>query len=94
MTEVAVLEPRLGWLQSWLPWLRWTPTSPQELEVAEQNLLAFSTMKSTGFYVSAGEVNGEECRIWTRNSVVHSHWSRNVEARLSLVETFIGALMP
>ena len=27
-----------------------------------------------------------------RNSVLHSHWSRNVEARLSLVESFIVLL--
>ena len=66
MTEVAVLEPRLGWLQSWLPWLRWTPTSPGELEQAEHRLLAFSNTDSTGFYVSAGKVNGEDCWIWTR----------------------------
>ena len=35
--------------------------------------------------------------IWSsRTSVVHSHWSRNVEARLSLVESVAGAssLMP
>ena len=62
----TVLEPRLGWLQSWLPWLRWTPTSPQELEQAEEKLLSFSTLKSTGHYVSAGEINGAEVRIWTR----------------------------
>ena len=58
MTETGVttvLEPRLGWLQSWLPWLRWTPTSPQELEQAEERLLAFSSLKSTGHYVQAGD---------------------------------------
>ena len=58
MTETGlstVLEPRLGWLQSWLPWLRWTPTSPLELEQAEEKLLAFSSLKSTGHYVQAGD---------------------------------------
>ena len=58
----TVLEPRLGWLQSWLPWLRWTPTSPLEVERAEERLLAYCSTKSTGFYVQAGRVNGVECR--------------------------------
>ena len=58
----TVLEPRLGWLQSWLPWLRWTPTSPLEVESAEERLLAYCSTKSTGFYVQAGRVNGVECR--------------------------------
>ena len=36
------------------------------------------------------------CLIYLPGSVLHSHWSRNVEARLSLVESFIVAssLMP
>ena len=46
------------------------------------------TLPSTGPH--GGDV------IWrtkhSQSSVVHSHWSRNVEARLSLVETFIVLL--
>jgi len=64
--EVGVLEPREGWLQSWLPFLRWTPTSPVEVKEAEENILQFVQTSSEGFYVNIGMVNGTECRIWTR----------------------------
>merc|ERR1712012_833242 len=60
------LEPRSGWLHSWFPWLRWSPTSAAELKQAEEKLLEFSEAESRGYYVDAGEVNGQNCRIWTR----------------------------
>ena len=61
-----LLEPREGWISSWLPWLRWTPTSAKEVRDAEEALLVKADLQSEGFYVSAGEVGGQECRIWTR----------------------------
>lgn len=63
---MELLEPRAGWISSWLPWLRWTPTSAQEVRDAEEALLDAAGLQSEGFYVSAGEVGGKECRIWTR----------------------------
>jgi len=60
------LEPKSNWLQTWLPWLRWTPTSANELKDAEEALLEHANVKSEGFYVDVGKVNGENCRIWTR----------------------------
>ena len=64
--EFGVLEPRESWLRSWIPFLRWTPTSPQKVKEAEENLLKYVKNESEGFYVNIGTVNGEECRIWTR----------------------------
>jgi len=64
--EMDVIEPKESWLRSWLPFLRWTPTSPYELKEAEEKLLQFVKTESKGFYVNIGTVNGEECRIWTR----------------------------
>jgi len=64
--EVGILEPRVSWLRSWLPFLKWAPTSPEQLKEAEEELLRFVKTESTGFYVNIGTVNGEECRIWTR----------------------------
>ena len=63
---IEILEPRGGWLTSWFPRLRWSPTSAQEVRDAEEALLARAELQSEGFYVSAGEVGGQECRIWTR----------------------------
>jgi len=60
------LEPRSGWLHSWFPWLRWSPTSAAELKQAEEKLLEWCEAESRGYYVDAGEVNGQNCRIWTR----------------------------
>ena len=36
----------------------------------------------------------EEGEEWGQTSLLHSHWSRNVKARLSLVESFIVLMMP
>ena len=43
MTEL--LEPNGGWLNSWLPWLRWTPTSAQEVRDAAEALLVKADLK-------------------------------------------------
>ena len=43
-------------------------------------------MFSGGEFVTVGETDDDQ------GSVLHSHWSRNVEARLSLVESFIVLL--
>ena len=61
-----VLEPCGGWLSSWFPWLRWTPTSAREVKEAEERLLAHCQIQSQGFYVNVGKVGGRECRVWTR----------------------------
>lgn len=66
---LVTLEPKQSWLQSWLPFLRWSPTSPQQLAQAEEKLLKYVNTPSQGFYVNLGEVNGEECRVWTRRFV-------------------------
>ena len=50
---------------------RWTPTSANELKVAEEALLEHANVKSEGFYVDVGKVNGENCRIWTRKFGKH-----------------------
>ena len=42
-----------------------------------------------GYNVSWNREDGESI---ARNSILHSHWSRNVEAWLSLVESFIVLL--
>lgn len=66
--ECTPLEPRPSWLQSWLPWLSWVPTSSDKLREAEERFLSYITTKSEGFYVNVGPVRegGEDCRIWTR----------------------------
>ena len=64
--ELDVIEPKESWLRSWVPFLRWTPTSPYKLKEAEEKLLHYVKTESRGFYVNIGTVNGEECRIWTR----------------------------
>merc|ERR1719195_2129435 len=61
-----VLEPCEGWLRSWFPWLRWTPTSAKEVKEAEEQLMAHCQAQSQGFYVNVGKVGGRECRVWTR----------------------------
>ena len=60
------LEPRSNLFQSWFPFMRWTPTSPQKLQEAEENIIEYVETQSEGFYVNIGEVNGQECNIWTR----------------------------
>jgi len=74
-----LLEPKDGWFHSWFPWLRWTPTSAKEAQQAEEALLSHSKAKSTGFYVNAGSVNGQEVRIWTRK------FGENTPGRVPLV---------
>lgn len=61
-----ILEPRSGWFHTWFPWLRWTPTSAGEAKVAEEKLLEHCKVDSKGFYVDVGPINGQDCRIWTR----------------------------
>ena len=39
--------------------------------------------------VSLPEIRGWKYKVEQSDSVLHSHWSRNVEARLSLVERII-----
>lgn len=64
--EHDALEPREGWLAYWIPFLRWTPSGPRQLQQAEEQLLKHLTTPSLGFYVNVGQVGGTPCRIWTR----------------------------
>ena len=65
--DTSLLEPRQGWLHSWLPFLpTWSPSSPQQLQQAEHRLLGPLHTQSTGFYVDVGEMDGRPVRVWTR----------------------------
>ena len=65
--DTSILEPRQGWLHSWLPFLpTWSPSSPQQLQQAEHRLLGPLHTQSTGFYVNVGEMDGRPVRVWTR----------------------------
>ena len=33
------IEPKLGWFNRWFPFLQWSPSSPQDLKKAEEELL-------------------------------------------------------
>ena len=61
-----VLEPRPHFVQSWLPWLRWVPSSAQQLEQSEEDILGHLENPGEGFYVKAGTVGGHEVRVWTK----------------------------
>ncbi len=65
-SEAEVLEPRTGWFQYWFPYLRWVPSSPQELRDAEESVLKYVKSPSEGFYVNVGKINDVECYVWTR----------------------------
>ena len=64
--EYETLEPYEGLLLKWLPFLRWTSSSPAQLKTAEENILTYQKTPSEGFYVNVGNVNGSPCKIWTR----------------------------
>jgi len=61
------IEPRENWFNRWFPFLKWSPSSPEKLKQAEEELLSYVKTKSEGKYI---EVNMDEenntCRIWTR----------------------------
>ena len=59
-------EPQQSFVYNWLPFLRWTRSSPRQLQEAEERMLEFVAAESEGFYVNLGEVNSSPCRIWTR----------------------------
>jgi len=61
-----VLEPRPHLIQSWLPWLRWVPSSATHLQQVEEEILGHLEEAGEGFYVAAGEVGGQDVRVWTR----------------------------
>merc|ERR1711970_238704 len=61
-----VLEPKPHFVQSWLPWLRWVPSSAQQLEQSEDDILGHLENPGEGFYVKAGTVGGHEVRVWTK----------------------------
>eukprot|EP00088_Acartia_fossae_P027566 TRINITY_DN28302_c0_g1_i1.p1 TRINITY_DN28302_c0_g1~~TRINITY_DN28302_c0_g1_i1.p1 ORF type:complete len:400 (+),score=78.35 TRINITY_DN28302_c0_g1_i1:34-1233(+) len=65
-SDSEILEPRTGWFRSWFPYLRWVPSSPEELKTAEENLVKYIKTPSEGFYVNVGSVNEHVCHIWTR----------------------------
>lgn len=62
----VVLEPKDSWFRRWFPYLRWVPSSAQELKNAEETLLSFVDTKSEGWYVEVEVDGAEKCRIWTR----------------------------
>jgi len=61
-----IIEPRPHFVQSWLPWLRWVPSSAQLLQKSEEDLLGHLENPGEGFYVKAGSVGGHEVRVWTK----------------------------
>ena len=61
-----IIEPRPHFVQSWLPWLRWVPSSAQLLQKSEEDLLGHLENPGEGFYVKAGTVGGHEVRVWTK----------------------------
>jgi len=61
-----ILEPRPHFVQYWLPWLRWVPSSAQQLEQSEEDILGHLENPGEGFYVKAGTVGGQEVRVWTK----------------------------
>jgi len=61
-----VLEPRTSWFRSWFPYLRWVPSSPQELKQTEETIIGYLKTPSEGFYVNVGNVNDHPCYVWTR----------------------------
>ena len=64
--ERDCLEPKEGFLSYWIPFLRWTKSSPQQLKDAEEEFLKYLKTPSEGFHVNIGDINGSPCKIWTR----------------------------
>ena len=42
------IEPKQSWFHRWFPYLKWSPTSPEELQKAEEELLSYVKTKSQG----------------------------------------------
>ena len=64
--EHDCLEPKEGFISYWLPFLRWTKSSPKQLKDAEEDFLKYLKTPSEGFHVNIGDINGSPCKIWTR----------------------------
>ena len=61
------IEPQPSWFHRWFPYLKWSPTSPEDLAKAEEELLSYVKTKSQGQYVEVEmDDKGQKCRIWTR----------------------------
>lgn len=60
------LEPKLGWFNRWFPFLQWSPSSPNDLKNAEEELLSYVKTKSEGKYVEVNLDERTKCKIWTR----------------------------
>lgn len=63
---VETLEPQLSWFHRWFPFLQWSPSSPQDLKIAEEELLSSVKNKSKGKYVEVLLDERTNCKVWTR----------------------------
>ena len=52
---VETLEPQLSWFHRWFPFLQWSPSSPQDLKIAEEELL------SSKWFSTTAENTDESC---------------------------------
>lgn len=70
---LAIISYLLSWAMSFIPsqllkWWRWCPTSFEELDKSEKQILSYVKKPYIGEYVNIGEewgYNGKDIRIWT-----------------------------
>merc|ERR1712241_1596150 len=60
------IEPKQSWFQRWFPFLMWSPSSPQALMEAEEELLANVKSPSESKYVQVQLDERTSCNVWTR----------------------------
>jgi len=60
------IEPRQNWFHRWFPFLMWSPSSPQALMEAEEELLANVKSPSESQYVQVQLDERTSCKMWTR----------------------------
>jgi len=63
---METMEPQPSWFHRWFPFLQWSPSSPQALMVAEEELLRSVKAKSEGNYVEVQLDERTNCNVWTR----------------------------
>ena len=68
------------------------PEPEEDIDLLVEDVDRKDTLGVVSLDVTAGTVLVEGALGHPGNSVLHSHWSRNVEARPSLVESFIVML--
>ena len=76
-----------------MEWTSWLPGQPRRLYLHQNTgSLHLHPLEDELESPQSKQENPVERGLSDQGSVVHSHWSMNVEARISLVESFIKLL--